>query len=82
MTKPDDIACVEVVEIATEYLEGTLPPDRAQTLERHLTTCPGCSEYVAQMRTLADSLGGITQESFSPEMRARLIAAFRELRDR
>jgi anti-sigma factor RsiW len=78
----DDIACAEVVEIATAYLEGALPAGRAQALERHLATCPGCTEHLEQMRTLAGSLGRITQESLSPEMRAGLIAAYRELRDR
>jgi anti-sigma factor RsiW len=55
----DDIACVEVVAIATDYLEGALPADQAARLERHLSGCPGCDEYIAQMRTLAGSLGGL-----------------------
>ena len=80
--EPADIACAEVVEIVTDYLEGALPESRAQTLERHLAGCSGCTEYVEQMRTLAGSLGGITEESLSPELRAGLIAAFRDLRDR
>ena len=29
------------------------------------------------MRTIAASLGGLTDESLSPEMRDRLLAAFR-----
>jgi anti-sigma factor RsiW len=80
--EPADIVCSEVVEIVTDYLEGALPDGRARALERHLATCPGCTEYVEQMRTLAGSLEGITEESLSPEMRAGLIAAFRGLRDR
>ena len=46
----DDLACVEVVEIVTDYLEGALPAAEASRLERHLETCPGCSEYLEQLR--------------------------------
>jgi RNA polymerase sigma-70 factor (ECF subfamily) len=61
---------------------GLAAPGRAHTFERHLATCPGCTEYVEQMRTLAGSIGGVTEESLPPELRAGLIAAFRERHDR
>jgi anti-sigma factor RsiW len=80
--EPADIACTEVVEIVTDYLEGSLSPGRAHAFEHHLATCPGCTEYVEQMRTLAGSLGGIAEQSLSPDQRAGLMAALRELRDR
>ena len=76
-TNAADLACVEAVELITDYLEGTLAPAEARRLERHLETCPGCSEYVDQMRTLAGSLGDLSADSLSAEMRERLIAAFR-----
>ena len=81
-TNPEDLACTEEVEIITDYLEGALPAAEARRLERHLETCPGCTEYLAQMRTLAGSLGGLTEESIPGEMRDRLIGAFRGLRKR
>ena len=80
-THADDLACIEVVEIVTDYLEGRCPR-RARRLERHLETCPGCTEYLEQMRTIAGSLGGLTEESIPAEMRDGLIAAFRSLRPR
>ena len=73
----EDLACVGVVEIVTDYLEGALPGAEARRLERHLETCPGCTEYVEQMRTLAGSLGGLSEGSIPVEMRDRLIAVFR-----
>ena len=33
------------------------------------STCPGCTEYLEQLRAVAGSLGGLTDESFPPEMR-------------
>lgn len=73
----DDLACSEEVEIITDYLEGALPEAEARRLERHLETCPGCVEYVEQMRTLADSLGGLREDEIPAEMRAALLESFR-----
>jgi anti-sigma factor RsiW len=76
-TNAADLACVEAVELMTDYLEGTLPPAEKQRLERHLEFCPGCDEYLEQMRTLAGSLGDLSSDSLPAGMRERLIAAFR-----
>jgi anti-sigma factor RsiW len=78
-TPPDDPACVEVVELVTDYFEGVLPEAEARRLERHLETCPGCTEYLEQLRAIAGSLRGLTDESFPAELRDGLIADFRSL---
>jgi anti-sigma factor RsiW len=74
----DDLACVALVELVTDYLEGTLPDAEARRVERHLGTCPGCAEYLEQLRTVAGSLRGLTDESFPPEMRDGVISDFRD----
>ena len=74
----DDLACIEEVELITEYLEGALPAEDVRRLERHLETCPGCTEYIEQMRTVAGSLEGLRGDTISPATRAALIAAFRD----
>jgi anti-sigma factor RsiW len=74
---PEHLACVDVVEMITDYLEGVLPDAQTQRLERHLEHCPGCSEYVEQMRALAGSLGGLAGDSLPARMRDGLVAAFR-----
>lgn len=33
--KIEDLACREVVEVLTDYLESVLPTDRRVTLEQH-----------------------------------------------
>jgi anti-sigma factor RsiW len=81
-THADDLACTEEVEIMTDYLEGALPAHQVRRLERHLETCPGCTEYLEQMRTVAGSLGGLTEASLPAEMREGLIDAFRRSRKR
>ena len=77
---PDDLACTEEVELITDYLEGALPDAQRARLEVHLETCPGCTEYVEQMRTIAGSLGELREEQLSAETRAGLIESFREFR--
>jgi anti-sigma factor RsiW len=80
-THSDELACVEVVELVTDYLEGVLPEADARRLERHLGTCPGCTEYLQQLRAIAGSLRGLTDDSFPADMRDALIADFGSLRD-
>ena len=72
----EDLACIREVEIVTDYLEGALPVGEARRLERHVATCPGCTEYLAQMRAIAGSLGGLAGDSIPPAMRDRLVAGF------
>jgi anti-sigma factor RsiW len=55
----DDLACAEAVELMTDYLEGALPDSERRRLEVHLESCPGCTEYLEQMKTVAGSLRGL-----------------------
>lgn len=80
-TAAGELACIEVVEIITDYFEGALPAAEARRLERHLDTCPGCTEYLEQLRAVAGSLRGVTEDSFPAEMRDGLIADFDRLRN-
>ena len=81
MTAAEDLACKELTELATEYLEGALPPGRAQVLEEHLRICPGCLEYVEQLRQSVRVAGKLAPEALSPTARNELLAAFRAWRD-
>ena len=43
MKSDNGLTCREIVELVTDYLEGTLPqPERAR-FERHITSCRDCS---------------------------------------
>ena len=46
---PDEVACQELVELVTGYLDGVLPPDLKDKFQQHLNGCGGCSEYVRQI---------------------------------
>jgi anti-sigma factor RsiW len=72
-----DLACQELVEIITDYLEETLPERDRTRFDAHLMICPGCREYVEQMRTTLQLTGRLTVESIAPSARDGLLQAFR-----
>ena len=65
----DDLACHELVELVTDYLEDALAPLERARLERHLDQCAGCREYLAQMRQTIQALGRVQVDSIQPAMR-------------
>ncbi len=73
------IVCRQVVELVTDYLEGALPGELRDAVERHLAVCPPCVVYVEQMRTTAAALQDAPVESIDPHTRAELVSAFRDL---
>ena len=82
MSAPDEMACRELVEVLTEYLEGTLSQEDRRRLEAHLAECPNCVDYVEQFRQTIDALGGMSPETIAPEAREELLEAFRGWRER
>jgi predicted anti-sigma-YlaC factor YlaD len=74
----DYLTCRELVELVTEYLEGSLSPvDRAR-FEEHVLTCPPCRSHIEQMRTTLRLLGRVPEESLSPGAERSLLEAFRD----
>ena len=68
--------CNELVELITDYLEGTLAASDRARFDEHLTICDGCTEYLDQMRATLKMLGKIPSESISQTTRERLQHAF------
>ena len=78
MTYPIGMTCQELVELVTEYLEGTLPVEQRARFEQHLAACPGCADYVQQMRLTIRTTGQLAEASLEPRMRAALLSVFRD----
>ena len=76
----NELACQELVEIITDYLEGTLSEHDRRRFDTHLMTCPGCREYVEEMRTTLRLTGRLTTDSISSEARDELLRAFRRMK--
>ena len=76
-----EMACKEIVDVITAYLDGTIDPVDRSRFDAHLAECPYCTEYLAQMRATIERLGRLDETALSPGARERLFAAFRDWRD-
>ena len=76
-----ELACKELVEVITDYLEGTLPERDRARFDAHILTCPPCREYVAEMRTTLQLTGRLTVDSISSSARDELLRAYRRMKD-
>ncbi len=74
------LACQELVELVTEYLEGALSDGDHARFEAHIAGCKDCTTYVLQLRDMLTVLGELTTESLSAEAEAELLVAFRDWR--
>ena len=72
------MACNELVEIVTDYLEETLPAAELARVRDHLTSCDGCQAHIEQMRATVRVLRGAPEEHASPELADALPDMFRE----
>jgi anti-sigma factor RsiW len=78
MTNPFELTCKEIVELVTDYLEGHMAPAQRAQFEQHLLTCPPCTTYLEQMRTmvgLAATLDASADAAVEPP--TAVIDAFR-----
>jgi anti-sigma factor RsiW len=71
------IACRDLVELVTNYLEGALPPEQRARFESHIAGCDGCTTYLEQTRETIRLTGTLREQQISPEARAALLHAFR-----
>ena len=81
MSIPSGMVCKELVELVTEYLEGTLPPADQRRFEDHLKDCPYCVTYLDQMRQTIRTLGRLTEEDLSEDAKQDLLRIFRDWKE-
>ena len=74
------LTCQQVVELVTDYLEGSLGWRDRRRFEKHLRACDACSRYIEQMRETLDLLGAVPLDTLSTEAQSTLLDAFRELK--
>jgi len=77
MTVREELTCRELVELVTDYLEGSLPTEERARFEGHLAGCEGCRSYLEQMRLTIRAMGRLTEESIPDGAREELLRAFR-----
>jgi anti-sigma factor RsiW len=72
-----DLACQELVELVTDYLDGALSPRERARFDAHIAGCDGCTHYVEQIRITIEVSGATRELEERPEV-AGLLAAFRD----
>jgi anti-sigma factor RsiW len=80
MDQEHTVACQELVELVTDYLEDVLSVEDRARLERHLAGCDGCHTYVEQMRQTIALTASLGPESIPAEGMDRLLRVYREFR--
>jgi anti-sigma factor RsiW len=73
----EQLSCRELVELVTDYLEGTLPADERDRFEEHIAGCSGCNTYLEQMRQTIEALGHLPEDGLTPAAERALLEAFR-----
>jgi anti-sigma factor RsiW len=75
---PGDLACRELVELVTEYLEDVLGAQSRARFEAHIAACKHCGAYVEQMRVTLRVVGHLDPDELEPEVERELLDAFAE----
>ena len=72
-----ELTCRELVELVTDYLEGTLAAAERARFDRHIGACDGCANHLDQMRVAITVVGQIELAHLSEQTMSDLRAAFR-----
>ena len=75
-----DYVCREMVELITDYIEGSMSRSQRRRFEAHLEKCENCTEYLHQMRATISATGRLREQDLTPEMREEFGALFRRWR--
>jgi anti-sigma factor RsiW len=73
----NDMACSQLVEVITEYLEDALAPEERARIEEHMAGCDGCVAHLAQVRATLRVAGSLADEDLPRETEEALVGLFR-----
>jgi anti-sigma factor RsiW len=76
-----ELVCQQAVELITDYIEGSLSRVNRRRFEAHLSSCPHCTAYLAQMRSTIQITGRLSSEELPSEVREELVTLYRQWRD-
>ena len=69
--------CEEMVELVTDYLEGSLTRRDRRRFEAHLSGCDHCTDFLQQMRTTIVLTRSLADEDLSTIRQSELLILFR-----
>ena len=74
------LACKQVVELVTDYIEGSLGHASRRRFKRHVAACADCTKYIEQMEMTIRITSLVALEDLIPEAREKVVALHRQLR--
>jgi anti-sigma factor RsiW len=72
------IACQELLELLSGYLDDALPAATAAAIDAHLEGCDGCTAVLEEFRTTIALTGQLREEQVTPDQRDLLLRTFRD----
>jgi hypothetical protein len=75
---PRPLPCKEIVELVSDFIEGTLPRSTRRRMEHHLRGSDPCVEYVGQIRAAVTLAEQVDIEPLPPETRDHLVDLYRQ----
>jgi anti-sigma factor RsiW len=76
-TGVDEMQCKELIELVTEYLEGTIAAAERERVEVHMGECEWCERYIEQTRQTIAALSRLDEGTGDREAWERALASFR-----
>jgi anti-sigma factor RsiW len=80
LRRDEAFVCQEMVELVTDYLEGTLTRSQRRRFDAHIAGCEHCTEYLTQMRATIRLTGRLQADDLTPAMRDEFAALYRRWR--
>jgi anti-sigma factor RsiW len=74
------LTCREVIELLSDYVEGSLSTDDQRRVDEHLALCDGCATYLEQIRETIRLSGMVSEEQVPEPEKTALLDAFRDWR--
>ncbi len=78
--RTSDPTCQQIVELVTDYLEGSMPAEWIDRFEQHVVVCGGCEAYLDQMRQSIVLTRSLAEDDVDAVALDELMAAFRSRR--
>jgi anti-sigma factor RsiW len=75
-----EVVCQQAVELVTDYIEGSMSRADRRRFETHLSSCPHCTAYLAQMRSTIQLTGRLRLEELPSEVREELVSLYSQWR--
>jgi anti-sigma factor RsiW len=71
---PEWVTCEHCIGLLQEYVDGTLPADEKEALDRHIKACPPCVDFVRKYKATPNLCKQALAEEIPEELGDRLSA--------